>query len=500
MPSSHKNHKTKLLLIAIFLLIALVASAAMFNVQAYNLPEMGSSTEMAISQQDEKLLGEYIYQDLATQIPIVQNAFLGDYIQSLGDKLLKNSQTSYDKFHFFLINSPEINAFALPGGYIGINKGLITAAESESEVAAVIAHEISHVTQRHIARSFEKQSQMQLPMMAGIVAGALLAAYNPELGQSVIMGSMAAGNQSLINYTRSNEAEADRIGIMTLANSGYSPYSMAQMFGKLERYAYADKEFYPEYLRTHPVNGNRIADARSRADKITSKTDPVTIFNDFELVKNILLTDSSLNLAKIIDNNQAIIAAQKDSKTNTDQENLYKFNYGYALIKNHDYKKSHIIFAELHTAYPTNNIIVSLLAESLKNNAEAAKVLDLQLARDKNNIPLSIQYSKNIMSLKQPQKAIEVLKNITKKHNIYTPEVDLLLAENYNQIGQKWHASMCYADYSIKKGDLQAALMQLKASQKYDNLNDYQQKMITYRIKDLEQKYQNRKAKLKQWL
>jgi predicted Zn-dependent protease len=483
-------------------ILLLITSYSVSILQAYNLPDIGSTTELTLSYQDEKLIGEYIYKDLLKQLPITPNPFIADYIQTLGNKLLKNSDSHYSQFNFFVVDSPIINAFALPGGYIAINKGLITAADDESEVASVIAHEISHVTQRHIARSFEKQAQVQLPMIAGMVVGALLAAYSPELAQSVIAGTMAMGNQALLNYSRSNESEADRIGMGILVKSGYSAYSMADFFNKLQKHAYADKDFFPEYLRTHPVNETRIADARNRADKIQQnkavKNNNIVNSLDFYLIRNILQINSEQNLIKVIDNN---LTAGKQQNLSEDEQNLYQFNAAFALLKNQEFKKARPILEQLQHDYPQNNIIASLLAESYADDHnKALQILESQLNTEPNNIPLSIQYTKTAMLLKQYQKAIDKLKSITKSHSDYNPQIDLLLAENYHQLGNKWHANLAYAEYSIKKGDLQAALMQLRATAKFEKLNNYQTKIVNFKIKDLENKYKFRQEKLKQWL
>lgn len=497
MSANKRKNKIKYIIASIILLIALFASAAITKLRAYNLPDIGSPVELMLSYHDEKLLGEYIYKDLVKQIPVIQNPFLEDYIQTLGNKLLAHSNSRYEKFTFFIIDSPIINAFAMPGGYIGVNKGLITAADSEDEIASVLAHEISHVTQRHIARSFEKQQQVQIPMIAGILTGALLAAVNPELGQTIIAGSMAAGNQSLINYTRSNEAEADRIGMQLLAKSDYPPQSMADFFSKLQKLSYADSDFYPEYLRTHPINENRIADARNRADMMTLNKKKSTNF-DFDLVKSILKINHDPNYLKIIDNN---ITASKKSHLKTQQRDLYKFNAAYAMIKNHDYKKATKLLTEIKQDYPDNNIIVSLLAVTYETDAnKALSIIEKQLEYHENNIPLSIQYAETAMLLNKHDEAINTLKKITKAHTDYNPKIDLLLAKNYDKTGKKWHANLAYAEYSIKNGDLQAALMQLKASKKYDKLTAYQSKILNFKINDLEEKYKTRKEKLKEWM
>lgn len=487
------------LLIKFFILLLISFSHQQLN--AYELPDIGSQTQHVLSYKDEKLIGESIYQDIQKQLPVNNNPYIDNYIQKLGTKLLNSSTNHFKHFDFFVINSPEINAFALPGGYIGVNRGLITTAENEDEIAAVLAHEISHVNQRHIARSIEKQQQLRLPMLAAIVAGALVSAYNPAAGQSIIAGSMAAGNQSLINYTRDNEEEADRVGMQVLASSGYSPYSMSKFFSKMQQNLYADQDDIPEYLKTHPVTRSRIADANNRADKMiqslklkanSSSQKPAF---DFMLVKNMLLIDESSDLQKIIRNSQNAV-----NETDKIQNDLTPFSAGYALLKKQETEAASKIFQKLYSMYPKNNLIAGLYAETLKQNYQAASnILTKQIAITDDQVPLLLQYARLSIVNNQNQNAVKILKQYTLSHTQYPPALNLLLAESYNNLNQKWQANMAYADYSIQRGDLEAAIMQLKATTKFDKLSAYQQKIVTYRLRDLEVKQKEREERLKAW-
>lgn len=490
------HNKVKIFLLALFLLVALFASASFIKVNAYNLPDMGSHTDLTLSRNNEKLLGEYIYSDIRTQLPIIENPFLVEYIQKLGNKLLKNSNSHYENFTFFIVNSSVINAFALPGGYIGVNKGLITAADSEAEIAAVLAHEIAHVNQRHIARSFEQQQNMQIPMLAGIIAGALLSAYNPDIGRSVMIGSMAAGNQSVINYTRSHEMEADRIGMQTLIHSGYPATSMVDFFQKLNSHSQIESKLFPEYLRTHPLNENRISDARARAIKL--KPYPVEIPKNqmsFTMAKNILLIESTDNFIQAANKN---LSASKNPETSEAQKHHYLFNAAYAYIKQHDYNKANNILSVLNKKFPYDDVIAATYAKSFNEDKDAAiKILEKQLKKSPNSVPLNLHYSKLVSTPQKTKQAISNLKNIKLTQEHYNPEVDLILAASYNKIGKKWHASMAYSDYSISIGDYKSALMQLRATAKFDKLNAYQTKILNYKIKKLEHEYKQREERIK---
>ncbi|WP_425542540.1 M48 family metalloprotease [Aliiglaciecola litoralis] len=228
------------------------------------LPEIGVVASEAISIDKEVLIGDILMRQLRGQAPLINDPLLDEYLQDLGNRLVANAENVKFPFKFFLINSADINAFAFFGGHVGIHTGLIFSADNESELASVLAHEIAHVTQRHIARKIQAQQKASPLQLASLFGGLLLAIANPEAGIAAVSATNAASQQASINYTRSNEKEADRIGIDVLAQSGYDPDAAASFFGKLaEKYRLRSTPF--AYLMTHPLPQSRIADARSRA-------------------------------------------------------------------------------------------------------------------------------------------------------------------------------------------------------------------------------------------
>jgi len=169
----------------------------------------------------------------------------------------------------------DINAFAGPGGYIGVNSGLILMTEAESELASVIAHEIGHVTQRHLFRAAEAAGRLSIPTMAATLAAILLGTQSPAMGQAAIMAIQAGSVQFQINFTRENEEEADRVGMQTLANSQFDPRSMPTFFERLQQSTRYYGQNIPEFLRTHPVTASRISDTRGRAETYPYKQYPI---------------------------------------------------------------------------------------------------------------------------------------------------------------------------------------------------------------------------------
>jgi len=235
-----------------------------------NLPSLGGGgTSMTLEQ--ERVIGNSIMRQIRASFPLDYDPLTTDYIQSLGNRLKSASHTPSGGFRFFVVNDNTINAFALPGGNIGVHTGLITTAQSEDELAGVLAHEIAHVTQRHIARMVDRGRQSTAPTIAAIVASILLATASPELGQGALAATLGAATQMSINFTRSNEEEADRIGIGILSNAGLDPRAMPLFFERMLQANRYNEFNYPEFLRTHPVTENRIADARARAEQYPAK-------------------------------------------------------------------------------------------------------------------------------------------------------------------------------------------------------------------------------------
>jgi len=197
---------------------ALFCSAFLFNtapLQAQqNLPDLGEPADNTLSIKDEQQLGEQFMRQIRTQLPLVRDVQLNEYIQELGNRLVLASGKSDSRaFTFFLIDDPQINAFAIPGGYIGVNSGLVEAMAVEEQLASVIAHEVAHVTQRHHARAFATGKNATLSTAAAVLAAIIIGQASPQAGQAALAAGLAASQQSAINFTRSNEVEADRIGI-----------------------------------------------------------------------------------------------------------------------------------------------------------------------------------------------------------------------------------------------------------------------------------------------
>lgn len=247
------------------ILLALVGLG--LPVFASDLPSLGDSSSSIVSPEQEHRLGRAWLSVLRGQIDQLSDPQLKDYVETSVYRLAETSQLEDRRLEFVLLNSPQINAFAAPGGIIGVNGGLLLHAQTEAEYASVMAHELAHLSQRHFARGIEAQKRLQVPVMAAMLAGIVAAAAGAgDAGIATIMGAQAAAIQEQRRFSRQNEQEADRIGLLNLQRAGFDPRAMPSMFERLMRqYRYDSRP--PEFLLTHPLSESRVADTRNRAEQ-----------------------------------------------------------------------------------------------------------------------------------------------------------------------------------------------------------------------------------------
>lgn len=253
-----------------------------FADSADTLPDMGTSAGSTLSIGQEMQMGDYYVRQLRGSAPLINDPLLVQYINGLGMRLVAHANSVRTPFHFYLINNDQINAFAFFGGNVVLHSALFRYSDNESELASVMAHEISHVTQRHLARAMEDQKRNAPLTWVGALGSILLAMASPQAGMAALTGTLAGTQQGMISFTRQNEEEADRIGIQVLQRSGFDPQAMPMFMGKLlDESRYSTRP--PEMLLTHPLPESRLADARNRANQMR----PVVVQSsaDFYLAK-----------------------------------------------------------------------------------------------------------------------------------------------------------------------------------------------------------------------
>jgi predicted Zn-dependent protease len=234
------------------------------NVLPNELPELGSSFDTLINSADEKRIKFQIMQQVYSSNTVINDPEINDYLNNLGNELIENGTVEKPKINFFIVSDSSINAFAMLGNVIGVNTGLFFSANSESELASVLAHEIAHISQKHLLRLFDSQSRNVYKTYLALAIAVLAARTNPELASGALTAASASQRQDILNYTRSNEQEADRIGLSILEKSGYDPRGFINFFSTLNKFNNFSSGAAPAFLRTHPVTIDRISEIENR--------------------------------------------------------------------------------------------------------------------------------------------------------------------------------------------------------------------------------------------
>src|SRR3989338_8425639 len=251
------------------------------------LPDLGDVSQAALTPLQERQIGHQSMMQIRASKQFLDDAEINDYLNRLGYKLVENSAEPGQGFEFFAIDDYNINAFAMPGGFIGVNSGLLLTVQSESELAAVLSHEIAHVTQHHLARIIAGQQSDGLKSMAALAVAILAARNNPQAAEAAIVSMQARAMQKRLDYTRTHEQEAERIGLDILQKTNFSINAMPEFLTRLQGATQLLEGHAPRYLRTHPITGDRIADIENRVYKQPYKLIPDSL--SFQLVRTKLI-------------------------------------------------------------------------------------------------------------------------------------------------------------------------------------------------------------------
>lgn len=267
------------------LLAALLAFGGLARAQELKLPNLGESSTSMFSAEFEHQLGRTWLRYFRSQVPTVDDPLLHDYLEHLIYTLVSHSKLQDRRVEVVIVDSPEINAFAVPGGIIGINNGLLLYAQTEDELATVLSHEIAHLSQRHFSRGVEFQQKNQpLTLAAMLTSFVLLATVGTDAGMAAMSATQAAAQSSALRYSRTNEQEADRVGMQTMVEAGFDPHAAPSMFERMMQASrYSNSERIPEFLRTHPLSESRIADTRNRARQYPEQEPAVSL--DYQLMR-----------------------------------------------------------------------------------------------------------------------------------------------------------------------------------------------------------------------
>lgn len=429
------------------------------------LPDFGSAANAALSKSRERQIGRSAMLQLRMAGAVLDDPMLTEYVSLLGSQIASQANDGEHRFDFFVVNDDRINAFAMPGGFIGVNSGLILASENESELAGVLAHEVSHVTQRHIARSVYDNQRSSIISIATMIAALVLGAATDVSGdaaQGLMMAGQAAMAQRQLNFTRSNEYEADRIGIEVLAAAGFDPGGMSSFFEKLARRYGTSGQIVPEYLRSHPISAQRVAEARARARNLPRVANVDSFAYGLARARLLALTPGTGEQA------MEQFASAVDSPLPADR-------YGRALalqrIGLND--NAERIFGALVAEYPTITAFRIGQAEALFADdltEQSMQVYREAMALSPRNIPLTISYAESLIAAGEASEAHRVLLDLL--NNVPpTPAQIQLIARAANAEGDIANAHNYMSEYYLSIGNLQLALRQLQLALELPDTN-----------------------------
>ena len=464
----------------------LTASASLAAAPAaQELPDIGTPVDQIITGSDEYKLGAMIIQGLQDQGQIIDDPEINEYIQSVGSRLSSHAQEGNTKFTFFVVKDRGINAFALPGGFVCVNAGLILATSGESELAGVLAHEISHVTQRHIARSIADQSRASLVSTAAMLAAILLGAVsgNSNVGMAGVMAGQSAAIQHQLNFSRENEYEADRVGIGVLAAAGYDPHAMGSFFETLGRRmgSAGPNARILEFLQTHPVTSGRVAEARNRADAYPVVR-PVDT-TGYRLARERLRV---MTLPSEVNPRDAYADAAAADGGVAD----YRY-YGraLALMQANAPAEAVPILRDLATRHADTIEYHTALGQALLAAGDVQGSREV-LARAKDlfprNVPVTVRYAETLLRADDARLAHSVLLDLFNAVPPTQPQVRLI-ALAASAAGEAAEANYYMAEYHVMSGDLTLAIETLRQALATPQITPMQRSRFKARIDELKE-------------
>lgn len=446
-------------------LACIVAGAGAAAAQGYNLPTLGEPASTVLSPAESQRLGTRVIAQLYQAGRLMEDVELHHYLQQVGARLVRPTRHDPDDFYFFIIDKSAINAFALPGGYIGIFAGLLLETDNESELAAVLAHETAHVTQRHIARQIQATQGLQWAALAAILAAAIAGGGDGDAVQAAIAGGISAIQQQRINYTRAHEFEADRIGIRRLAAANFDPDAMASFFETMQRHARLYGRQLPQILLTHPVNNTRIAEARARAQDYQSVK--VIESDDYAIMKERARVLTEPRRGELLAYYRRLGAPDATPAAK---------DYGYALTLAHAGRAERAtqILHRLVENHPrqAHYVVALARAQTANGNIEAAlDTLQAALKQFDSRPALMLEYAATLLNNDQPQAARAFLGEHPRlTRNSY--HAQKILARVAGQQGKLGEAYYRQALYHRLRGNYVQAIRKLRTALHRDDLRD----------------------------
>mgnify|MGYP001585659414 CR=1 FL=1 len=449
-------------------------------VVADGLPDLGEVSQAIFSPAMEKRVGESIMRDIRLHEPTyVGDPEINAYFNRLGARLVAQSAEARQDFQFFVLRDATLNAFAMPGGYIGVHTGLIMASQSESELASVLAHEISHVTQHHLARQLGAQSQAQLPILLSLAVAILAARSNADIAQGALLAGQAAGIQNQLNYSRDFEREADRLGLELLERAGFDVRGMASFFERLQKYGRLYENNAPGYLRTHPLTTERIADMENRIQPRPYRQ--VSDSLEYLLVRAKLKAGEGTPQDGLADFESQL----REHKFSSEIATRYGLAIAHLRVGNFSAAQQQMM--ELRRLKANSAMIESLDAELLKRQNDLAGALNIlrpALARFPQERGLAYALVETLLDDSQPQAA---LRATLEDLQVYPTDAHMqgLQARIYAVMGKRLQQHRAQAEVYILQGQLLEAISQLQMAQKASDGDFYEHSQVDARLREI---------------
>ena len=446
---------------------------------AQGLPELGDATASVLSPQLERRIGEQAMRDIRLREPsFLEDAEITDYVNTLGGRLVAASPGSRQDFEFFMVQDASINAFAMPGGFVGVHTGLVIAAQSESELASVLAHEIAHISQRHLARMLGKQDQLSIPNIAATIIAILSARSNPNISSAVMATATAGSIQAQLHYTREFEREADRVGFQILERADFDVQGMGSFFERLQKVGRMYEKNAPTYLRTHPVTSERIADMQNRADGAAYRQLPDSI--EFQLVRSKLRAEQGTP-REALESFEEQFRARRFAN-----EAAARYGLAVALARAKQFSRAEAQLAGLRKLLGTHPMVELLAARIRAGSGDLKGALDLvaaALLRHPTYRPLRYAYLGYLQALGRHQEAIETLIELGKLYP-RDPQLWNLRAKSYAALGKRLLQHQALAEVYFLQGTLRGAVEQLQLAQRSGDGDFYQLSSVEARLRE----------------
>jgi beta-barrel assembly-enhancing protease len=451
-----------------------------------DLPDIGSPADTVFTRSQAEAIGRMVLRQLRDQNLVLEDPEVAEYISDVGHRIAAQAHDGEHRFVFFVVNDDVINAFALPGGYIGINSGLITATRTESELAGVLAHEVAHVTQKHIARRIAGTGKTSMLAAAAVLAAIMLGAGG-DVVPAAVMSAQGLAIQEQINYTRANEYEADRVGLRYLADAGFDPMGMPSFFEVLSREAALPGSRMPEFLQTHPLSATRIAETRDRAER--TEVNEIRESRSYGLMRARIQVLNARSADDALNRFQAQLAAQP-------ADPAARYGYGLALMRASRYPEAVTVFQELLAGDESVVVFHSALGEALVlagRHAEGLEVFDRASRLFPRNPPLIVRKAEALLRTGNYDRAHAVLLDLFNNVRPTPPQVRLI-ANAADAAGLRAEALFYLSEYHLLTGQLAMALDKLRLALLEPDLQPWQRARFEARIKELEPYLDQRRA------